>query len=211
MPKSKKRTKARSSVASGRAISWGASHSGSRRKKEWVITAVVATTIVVGLGGYLTRDVLAKREFASLAALGAAALSGVETEPSDGRRHLDPGERHSYAARYPTSGPHEPVWVRAGFYDEAQPPTRLVHSMEHGNVVIYYDAPGAAALETLRRWSELYTGQWDGLVVTRDSGLGSRIVLSAWTRRLELDRFDPEAAAAFIDAFRGRGPENPVR
>lgn len=176
-----------------------------------MITGVVAIAIVVGLGGYLARDVFAKRQIASLAALGAATLSDVETQRSDGRGHLDPGQRHFYAARYPTSGPHESVWVRPGFYDEAQPPTRLVHAMEHGNVVIYYDAPGEAALEMLRRWSGLYTGQWDGLVVTKDSGLGSRIVLSAWTKRLELERFDPEAAAAFVDAFRGRGPENPIR
>ena len=51
----------------------------------------------------------------------------------------------------------------------------------------------------------------DGVVVTKDNALGSRVVLTAWRRRLELNPFDAAAAAAFMDAYRGRGPENAVR
>ena len=43
------------------------------------------------------------------------------------------------------------------------------------------------------------------------AGLGQSVVLTAWAKRLDLDRFDPAPAAAFIDGYRGRGPENPVR
>jgi len=35
--------------------------------------------------------------------------------------------------------------------------------------------------------------------------------LGAWGQRLELKPFDPELAAAFIDRYRGRGPERRVR
>jgi hypothetical protein len=49
------------------------------------------------------------------------------------------------------------------------------------------------------------------VIATRSSGLGKAVVLTAWRRILRLDEFDPPAAAAFIDQFRGRGPENPVR
>lgn len=66
-------------------------------------------------------------------------------------------------------------------------------------------------MDILKRWAGLYGGQWDGLVVTPKPGLGEAIVLTAWTKLLRLAPFDAEAAAAFIDAFRGRGPENPVR
>ncbi len=55
------------------------------------------------------------------------------------------------------------------------------------------------------------TPRWAGIVVTPKSGLGETVVLTAWTRVLRLKPFEPEAAAAFIDAFRGRGPERPVR
>jgi hypothetical protein len=87
----------------------------------------------------------------------------------------------------------------------------LVHALEHGHIVIYYDRPGDAALDLIERWTGLYGGLWDGVVAAPDRSLGERIVLTAWRKRLDLEAFDPEIAAAFIDKYRGRGPENPVR
>ena len=136
---------------------------------------------------------------------------GSRRSPTTGRRHLDAGERWRYDSRYPTSGPHQTIWVWPGFYDRRQDPLRLVHALEHGNIVVYFDRQPPDVIDTLQDWAGLFTGQWDGLVVARDPGLGQSIVLTAWRKRLELDRFDAAAAAAFIDAFRGRGPENAVR
>ena len=36
----------------------------------------------------------------------------------------------------PTSGPHAPTWAEPGVYTEAVAKERLVHSMEHADVVI---------------------------------------------------------------------------
>lgn len=47
--------------------------------------------------------------------------------------------------------------------------------------------------------------------MTPRPGLGETIILAAWRRTLTLDPFDGDAAAAFIDAYRGRGPEHLVR
>jgi hypothetical protein len=116
-----------------------------------------------------------------------------------------------YGTPFPTSGPHSPRWTETGFYSEPQPPTELVHALEHGNIVIYYDRPGSGALDQLRRWADEYQGQWDGVVVVPSPGLKRSVVLTAWEKRLRLDRFDAEAAAAFLDAFRGRGPEGAMR
>ena len=146
-----------------------------------------------------------------MAAAGEGAIGQVVTERSLGRRHLGLGETYRYASATPTSGPHAPRWTVAGFHETPQRPDQLVHALEHGNVVIYYDQPGAAVLDRLKAWSDLYGGQWDGVVATRSHGLGERIVLTAWTKKLELTAFDEAAAAAFVDAFRGRGPEQPVR
>ena len=52
---------------------------------------------------------------------------------------------------------------------------------------------------------------WDGIVAVPSPGLGEGIVFTAWQKRLTLPRYDETKAAAFIDAFRGRGPENAVR
>ena len=62
-----------------------------------------------------------------------AGFEEVQTIPSEGRAHLDPGEKWDYGHYPPTSGPHDPVPVRPGFYRKPQAPEKLVHSLEHGN------------------------------------------------------------------------------
>ena len=162
-------------------------------------------------GIYLWQTLQVRDAFATLAAQGQAALERVETTPNFGRDHLQPGQTHQYDRPFPTSGTHAPVWVDPGLYDEPQPMTELIHSMEHGHIVIFYDDPGAEAMSLIRYWSALFGGQWDGIVATPRSGLGKEVVLTAWRKTLRQDRFEPAAAAAFINAFRGRGPEHPVR
>ena len=101
--------------------------------------------------------------------------------------------------------------MEPGFYDALPSRTPLVHNLEHGDVVIYYDRPGAEVLATLRRWARRFDQPFQGLVVVPLEGLGTKVVLTAWGQRLELKPFDPELAAAFIDRYRGRGPERRVR
>ncbi len=172
---------------------WSGSGTKKTRAFDRIVLPIVGAVVIIGGGLFWFQTSTAKRAF------------------SDLDRHLDPGETRRYGSRFPTSGPHSTIWTRPGFYDEPQPPTQLVHALEHGNVVIYYDQPPVAVETTLADWADLFTGQWDGLVVAKMSGLGESLVLTAWTRRLDLDAFDAEAAAAFVDANRGRGPENSVR
>ncbi len=132
----------------------------------------------------------------------------VQTMPDEGRWHLDPGEKWEYGSNPPTSGPHDPVPVRPGFYQEPQPPEKLVHSLEHGNIVIYYDRPPARVLSILKEWAGRYRGKWDGVVVTHLPGLGEGVILTAWRKVLRLETFDEPQASAFMEAFRGLGPEH---
>lgn len=173
--------------------------------------AVLIMAVVAGTGWWIWDLTRAESAFAEYAAAGEGELSGIVEEPDLGRDHLAPGEGHGYGTPFPTSGPHAPVPTPPGFYDERQPAIGLVHALEHGNIVIYYDRPGAEARALVERWTGLFGGTWDGVLATPAAALGERVVLTAWRRRLELERFDPEIAAAFIERFRGRGPENPVR
>lgn len=147
----------------------------------------------------------------SLIEEGKPALTQVQNHPDYGRSHANIGASLSYATDPPTSGTHWYNWSEPGFYTRGEPREKLVHALEHGNVVIYYDQPSEEVLKTLRAWAGRYRGQWDGLVVVPKAGLGQTVELTAWTKLLRLERWDAAAAAAFIDAYRGRGPENPVR
>lgn len=180
--------------------------------RRWRYALAIAVAIAVAFGMYAWwSSTGVERAFLVRATEGEAMLMEVESTPSDGQAHLPPGQPHDYQDRFPTSGPHDPRWTPPGVKGVRQPPTQLVHALEHGNIVVYYDAPGTEPMEMLEAWADLYDGMWSGLIVTPMSGLGEAVVLTAWTKRLHLDRFDSAATAAFIDAYRGRGPENRVR
>ncbi|MHA1109230.1 MAG: DUF3105 domain-containing protein [Alphaproteobacteria bacterium] len=149
--------------------------------------------------------------FRDLAEGGRASLTTVENVASEGRGHLQPGQTVTYRSNPPTSGIHSPTWTDPGIYDQPQPSTGLVHALEHGNIVIYTDRPDQAVMEILTGWAGIFRGKYSGIVMTPRTGIGKAVILTAWNRILRLDPFDAAAAAAFIDRYRGRGPEHPVR
>ena len=212
MPKSKSRKRKDRGQGAPKTgtISWGGKSGASARRSNIVIAAVLVVGLVAG-GIYWGQSLLDERRFLALAAEGQDSLARIEAQVDHGGGHLNPGEAHTYIEGIPTSGRHDRTPVMPGFYDKQQRPTRLVHSLEHGMVVIYFERLDPEATRLVRAWTDLYDGKWDGVVAAPLSGLGDRVVLAAWTKLSRLDRFDAPAAAAFIDRFRGRGPENPVR
>ena len=183
-----------------------------RGLQRWEIAVIVVAAVAAAWAGWSSwRGDRAEDRFLELAAGGAASLSNIQTIPDAGGGHLELGQSVSYGTRFPTSGVHDRVWVNPGVYDETRPPTGLVHSLEHGMVVIYYDRPDAAVMETLRSWAALYAGPWSGIVVAPAPGIGDMIMMTSWNRTLRLQPFEPAVAAAFVDRYRGRGPEQPVR
>ncbi len=207
---SKSRAKKKTRTSSNRQINWGGKATRGSRRTNMVLGAIVVLALVAG-GLYWRRGDQLDAAFGALAAEGQASLSRVRTLSSRGGGHLAVGQSHSYDERFPTSGIHNAVPVNPGFYREVQLPTALVHSIEHGHVVVYYENPGVDAIQFFKDWTSFYDGNWDGLVAVPATGLGSAVVLTAWRKIYRLDDFDPAAAAAFIDLYRGRGPENPVR
>ncbi len=57
----------------------------------------------------------------------------------DGRNHIDEGSKTSYKFNPPTSGDHYPSWIAKGVYTEPRSDGNLVHSMEHGYIIFWYD------------------------------------------------------------------------
>lgn len=65
-------------------------------------------------------------------------LPGV-AELQDDRTHVSEGSKVNYKFNPPTSGAHYPSWITKGFYLEPRPDGNLVHSLEHGYIIIWYD------------------------------------------------------------------------
>jgi hypothetical protein len=150
--------------------------------------------------------------FRQLAEQGQAGLSKVSSFTSEGlAQHVPQGSSVDYRTDPPTTGAHYPTPSAPGYYERPQLPGNLVHALEHGNIVIYYDRLSSEAMESLKGWANRFQDQWAGVIVTAMPGIGEEIILTAWTQELRLEKFDAASAAAFIDRFRGRGPEHPVR
>lgn len=145
----------------------------------------------------------------------SALLEDVQEHPSEGTQHVQTGTQVEYDTTPPTSGPHYNGVTEAGFYTESQPAGELVHALEHGAVVIYYDedALSAETEQSLRDWASAHTGTWQSVIVVPNpyEGVESPYVLTAWRHSLRLTEYDVETVRAFIAEYLGRGPENPVR
>ena len=158
MAKAKARRRPTKSGTTAASAKWGGHYAKKRRRADRIRLTSVAVLAVTGGGLYWWQARADVRAFEAFAADGAPALADVKTLPSEGTTHLAPGRSWHYGTPFPTSGPHDPMWAVSGYYEDPLRSTQLVHALEHGNIVIYYDAPGEEARETLKRWTGLFDG-----------------------------------------------------
>ncbi len=144
-----------------------------------------------------------------------ALLQNVESFPSEGRQHVSRDTQIEYQTTPPTSGPHYDGVVSAGFYEETPPMGDLVHSLEHGAVVIYYDPQALTpeARESLQAYASVHTDPFASVIVAPhpETDPESSFVLTAWRHKLTMDEYDAEVVRAFLAEYLGRGPERAVR
>lgn len=143
--------------------------------------------------------------------------SGPGQRISDlGRTHIAEGTSISqtnvrqYNSDPPTSGPHWPSPAPQGVYSTTVPDERLVHSLEHGYVVIHHNCnPAQPECDPLLKSLEGVFNRYNSkVIVNYRPQTKSRIALTAWTRLDTMDEFDEQRIVKFIDAYRGKiGPE----
>jgi len=146
-----------------------------------------------------------------------SVVSQVETEPATSNQHVSRDTDIDYERIPPTSGPHYRAQhaVGAGFYSEERPLGGLVHSVEHGAVVVYYD-PAAITDEaqaSLNGFASNFTGRWQSFIAVPNPAddPNATFVLTAWEKRLTMNEYDEDTVRAFMAEFIGRGPEQSVR
>jgi hypothetical protein len=188
--------------------------SKSRRRPSSGNGAMVAmglgAVVILGLFIYAAYQNLAPKDPISNAVTATGACS-----PSKVTADMRP-EGVEYAAcksQQHVEGAHYSGWVTPGFFGANQTPERLVHSLEHGHTVIYYDQSklATADVDVLKALARQFKGDWDGVVVVPRKDANHAVILTAWEHALRLTEFDKAKIEQFVDVFRGRGPENPVR
>ena len=198
-----------SSEALNRRLDAGGSGGVSASLPDWRLLAI---------GGVLLIGVIL---IVLVVALGGAPNPNAgELQPDNGGTHVDPGTDcrapdapcgpDPYSSVPATSGPHwDPSAVgNWGAYTTPQPETQLIHNLEHGGIVIWYD-PALLDSDEVAQLTAYVEGQVDTGIGGRfkfilspwggDEDLGGAIALTAWRHLLKLDALDMDVVRAFAD------------
>ncbi len=123
--------------------------------------------------------------------------------------HVPQGQAVSYSTTPPTSGKHWATPANCGFYTDGMPDERVVHNMEHSNIVISYNLTAPEEVEALRRAVDS-VGLSHAWGVTRyyDKVPPGTVVLTAWGIMDTLQGVDKDRIKKFYDTYAGKiGPE----
>lgn len=171
---------------------------------------------IVAIVGFLVVGVIAVL-IAVIAASGPNPFAG-DLQPDDGGGHIPSCQPGAYSSTPPTSGCHLDTPANWGVYTAPQDQTQLIHNLEHGGIVIWYqpDQLDAVSVDTLADFvtSQTQTGlggrykfiltPWAGEALPDDSP----IAVTAWRRLLFLGTADLDAIRGFADANYQHAPEN---
>lgn len=128
---------------------------------------------------------------------------------------INPGP---YNSTPPTSGPHYANDLEAGFYHEDEreqlgvyPEGYLVHNLEHGYVIFWYDCEARPELDctSLKNQVQAVMDEFDSvkLIAFPHPALDVPVVMTSWGRSYPFEQFDPAAARRFVERNRNRAPE----
>lgn len=178
-----------------------------RRARQKLVERLVlagAGVLAVGVVAFFVLDILRPK-------LG-------QTFPQQTRTHIQVSDPHEpYNSDPPTSGAHAAP-VNAGFYDSAPPDENLVHNLEHGYVVIWYNCDTLDEVECAQlkgnvkavidraRPVVITTGAKKIVAVPRPN-MDARVALTSWGRLYKLATFDEAQILAFVNDFRDKAPE----
>lgn len=110
-----------------------------------------------------------------------------------------------YGVNPAVGGDHYPQWANCGFYTSPVPEEVAVHVLEHGGVWIAFDPELAPDDVTAIR---AVTDGSTHILANPYPGLNSKIVMSAWSRQLDLDSTTDPRFQEFIDTYL-QGPNTP--
>ncbi len=152
----------------------------------------------------------------------AAAAAGCELKSNraTSREHLqDPDQKVNYPQNPPTSGRHFAVPAEDGLYNGAPPPdTALVHSLEHGRIIIW--AKPTLPVDARKQIRALFEQDSYQMIVVRRANMPYAVAATAWNhdptpngtgRLMGCPTWDDgviDALRAFRDEHRSNGPED---
>ena len=169
-------------------------------------TAVVVAVIVV------VAIVLQREEVAPQGDVGVSAAQAncedIETFEEQGAEHIEVGSAHEpYNSSPPTSGPHYEIPADTSFFAEQIPTEQLIHNLEHGQIVIWYQ-PDAPA-ETIEQLEAIVDQEPQATAAApyTDIEAPHQFVMTGWGALQRCEQVSQEVVDDFRREYQGMGPE----
>ena len=131
--------------------------------------------------------------------------------------HLPECSIIDYATSPPVFGEHFPTWAAYKTYDFPVPLGFLVHDLEHGAVVFFYDCPEGCSdevqvvqdfIDALPADPRCSSNVRVQVILVPRPKLGVRWAASSWGASLTADCFDPEVFGQFYEDHVAKGRED---
>lgn len=193
-----------------------------------LVAAIVVVVLLAGGGGDSSASGDVLPDGGSYAAIEddvpvaqAAKAAGCELRSfrATSREHTaDVDQKIKYDSKPPTSGSHYQVPAEDGAYEESPKVSQLVHTLEHGRILIWFkrDLP-ADQRAALKKFYD--DDSYQMVLVPDTTGMKYQVAATAWNRDpvpngtgrlMGCPQFNDEiftALEAFKDEHRSRGPE----
>lgn len=193
-------------------------------RRSNLITVGIAVVIIGAVAAFIVFERESATDAPEAPAGATAEEAGcdtIEELEEEGNEHVPAGQTVEYETSPPTSGDHWPPEnvAEPGFYPDAVPSESLVHNMEHGQIVIWYDADAnQETRDNLEQFADAANdpdspGSGGGPIIAvpyDDVPEGKTLVMTAWTKSQACARYSLEAINDFRVEFQGRGPEQVV-
>ena len=127
---------------------------------------------------------------------------------SMGEEHVKRNQKHAaYNSNPPTSGPHWGDGVAgAGEHTTEVPDELLVHSLEHGAVIVSYKAD--LPKNQVEKIRNAYNDASGKKIFVPRKNLDVPVALTSWEYLMKLKAIDPSKIKLFIETNSGKGPES---
>lgn len=214
MPESRHRRRRSRGGSGSRAAVRAPVTSSRRRKTNYLYLAASALIAVLVIGSFAITGALGVLGKTNVTGSSDTYVEGVGVKHDimPTRNHVVESQSVQYNSVPATSGDHWARWNECGFYEDEIPDERVVHNLEHSNIVVSYNLTDPDEINQLR-------DVLDGIPAFKSMGvarlytkiLEGHVALAAWGVSDEMVGVKKERIKKFFDTYAGTlGPEGNI-
>lgn len=185
----------------------------SPRKNSWLYVVASALIAVLVIGGFAigATGIGQQGIGGRTAGISDAYVEGVGVQHDimSSRTHVPDTQTVEYNSTPPTSGDHWLRWSNCGFFEEELPDERVVHNLEHSNIVVSYNLATPEEIDQLRDViNDIGLANTTGVTRAYNKIPVGTVAMSAWGVSDTMEGIDKDRIEQFFNSYAGTlGPE----